>query len=131
MSERLRLTVAAVLVLGLGLVSCKKSEAPAAPAPAPAASTPAASATPAAPDAGASLEFGVPECDEYVKKYLACVESNVPAAVKDQVRASFEQTRDMWRRAAATPQGKAGLAQGCKIALDAAKASMTAYGCSF
>jgi hypothetical protein len=131
MSERLRLTAAAVLVLGLGLVACKKSEAPA-PAAAPASTAPAASTTPAAPAAStASLEFGVPECDEYVKKYLACVESNVPAAVKEQVRTSFDQTREMWRQAAATPQGKAGLAQGCKLALDAAKASMTAYGCSF
>jgi hypothetical protein len=39
--------------------------------------------------------------------------------------------RTAWKQAAATPQGKAGLAQGCKMALDNAKTSMGSYGCSW
>jgi hypothetical protein len=96
--------------------------------PAPAAS-PAAAAAPAAA-AGAS-EFGVPECDDYIKKYLACIDSKVPEAARATVRQSLDQTKSAWTQAAATPQGKAGLAMGCKAATDAAKTAMAAYGCSW
>jgi len=47
------------------------------------------------------------------------------------LKASYETTRKSWQSLAATPQGKAGLAQACKAAHDAAKQSMAAYGCTF
>jgi hypothetical protein len=81
--------------------------------------------------AGAAAEFGVPECDEYLKKYAACVDSKMPENVRGTVRQQLEQTKAMWKQAAATPQGKAGLAMGCKQALDSAKMAMQAYGCQW
>ena len=41
------------------------------------------------------------------------------------------RARTAWKQAAATPQGKAGLATGCKQALEQAKTSMGSYGCSW
>lgn len=101
-------------------------------APSPAATTSTATASPAAsPAAPAGDKTGVEECDDYLAKYEACIDSKVPEAARATMKASFEQTRAAWRKAAATPQGKAGLAQACKTARDAAKQSMAAYGCAF
>lgn len=76
-------------------------------------------------------KIGVPECDDYIAKYEACVNSKVPEAMRATVRAQLDTARNSWRQLASTAQGKAGLAQACKAAHDAAKQSMTAYGCSF
>lgn len=132
MLKQLGIALTAVVVLA----ACqKKAEAPA-PAPAapasesamaPAEPAPVAEAvTPAAP-----ASFGVPECDDYVTKYLACIDSKVPAEAREQVRAAFETTRTAWQQAAMTEAGKAGLAAGCTQATEAAKMAMSAYGCTF
>ena len=109
-------------------VACGEAQAPAktAPAAAPAAAAPAAAA-PAAPAA----EFGVPECDDYMAKYLACVDSKVPEAARASLRQSLDQTKAQWKQAAATPEGKSTLAMACKQMTETAKTSMTAYGCTF
>src|ERR1700748_1390815 len=76
-------------------------------------------------------KIGVPECDDYIAKYEACVNSKVPETMRATVKASMETARKQWKDLAATPQGKAGLAQACKAATDTAKQAMTSYGCSF
>ena len=76
-------------------------------------------------------KVGVPECDEYITKYEACINSKVPEAQRAMYKTSFETMRKSWKDAAATPQGKAGLATGCKSALDTAKQSMTAFSCAW
>ena len=111
------------------LAACGKKEAaaPAAtttPAPAPAAQTEPAATTSVA-------TFGVAECDEYIKRYLDCVDAHVPAAMRQQVKMTLETTRAAWQQAASTPEGRAGLAAGCRQATDAARAAMSAYGCAF
>lgn len=97
-----------------------KPEAPAA-APAKAAESTAVAAG----------DFGVPECDEYFRKYMACIDGKVPEAARAMVKQSLDQTREQWKRAAATPQGKAALATGCTQATAAAKQAMAAYGCTW
>lgn len=98
----------------------------------PATTAPAATqaAAPAAP-AATTAEFGVPECDEYLTKYMACIDSKVPEAARGMVRQQLDQTKAQWKQAASTPEGKQGLAMGCKAATDAARAAMQAYGCTF
>jgi hypothetical protein len=117
----------AVLVAGLVSVGCAGEKPPAAKpaAPAPGAANAAASTGAAA----AGSEFGVPECDLYVKNYQACLDSKVPEAARAMVRQSFDQTRAAWRQAAATPEGRQGLAAGCTQAEAMAKQAMAAYGC--
>jgi len=75
-------------------------------------------------------KVGVPECDEYIAKVEACL-AKVPAAGQPAVKSSLDTMRKSWRDAAATPQGKAGLAQACKQALETAKTSMASYQCSW
>jgi hypothetical protein len=142
MRKEWMLMLAAVVVLG----ACqKRAEAPpsveASTAPAvteaapvaepaaPAAETVAPAAEAAAPVAAGS--FGVPECDDYVTKYLTCIDTKVPEGVREQIRASFDATRASWQAAAATEAGKSSLAAGCTQATEAARTAMAAYGCTF
>jgi hypothetical protein len=94
-----------------------------------------ANATPAAtaPATTASTgdKIGVPECDDYIAKYESCVNSKVPEAMRATVKAQLDTARNSWRQLASTAQGKAGLAQACKAAHDAARQSLGAYGCSW
>lgn len=104
-------------------VACGEAQAPAKTAPA---------AAPAATQASAAAaEFGVAECDDYMAKYVACIDSKVPEAARAALRQSLDQTKAQWQQAASTPEGKSGLAMACKQMTETAKVSMTAYGCSF
>jgi hypothetical protein len=76
-------------------------------------------------------KIGVAECDSFIEKYEACVNSKVPEVARSMVKANLDSMRTAWKKAAETPQGKAGLAQGCKQALDQAKTTMGSYGCSW
>jgi hypothetical protein len=113
----------------LGLMACGGQ--PPAPTPAPTTLAPAAPASPADAAAAAPTGFGVQECDDYIKAYMDCIDTKVPAAMRDQVRQGFEQTKSQWQQAASTPQGKDGLKMACTQARDAAKTAMSAYGCAF
>jgi ABC-type glycerol-3-phosphate transport system substrate-binding protein len=92
------------------------------------AATPAATGT---TTASTGDKIGVAECDDFIAKYEACVNSKVPEVARATVKAQLDAMRTSWRQAATTPQGKAGLAQGCKLAHDQARASMSAYNCSW
>jgi hypothetical protein len=76
-------------------------------------------------------KIGVPECDEYIVKYEACISGKVPEAARATFKNSLETMRTTWKKAAETPQGKAALAQGCKQALDSAKTSLASYNCTW
>lgn len=93
------------------------------------AATPAAS--PAATTASTGEKIGVPECDDFLAKYEACVSGKVPAAAQATFKTSLDTWRSSWKKLAETPQGKAGLATACKSAMDQAKTSLGSYGCSW
>ena len=124
-----RSTLAVVSLLALGLAACGGTKQDTA-APAKPAATTTQQAAPATTTAAVS-DFGVPECDDYINKYLACIDSKVPEAGRAMVRQQLEATKAQWKQAASTPQGKQGLAMGCKAASDAAKQAMAAYGCTW
>jgi len=84
-----------------------------------------------ASNTAATTEFGVKECDDYLAKYTACVSARVPAPVRAAMIAALDQSKNQWKAAAYTPEGRAGLAEACTQARDAAKASLQAYGCSW
>jgi hypothetical protein len=112
--------LALTVVVGCG---SKQAEQKAAP--------PAADAKAVAPAAAPAGETGVPECDSYIQKYETCVNNKVPESARPMVRQAFDQARTSWKQAAATPQGKQGLSMACTQALEAAKTSMSAYGCEW
>ena len=76
-------------------------------------------------------KIGVAECDEYIEKYEACINSKVPEAQRTMLKTSFEAQRKAFKDAAANPQAKAGLATGCKQAIETAKQSTSAYACAW
>lgn len=88
------------------------------------------SSTPSGTTANAGPQFGVAECDDYFKKYLACIEK-MPGGAQSMARQTLDSTRAQWQQAAATEQGKAALAATCKAATDTARTAMSAYGCTW
>ncbi len=127
-SARVRLALACAFVaMAVGCGGSKPADTAA----------PATAAAPAAKDtaAGSSMvadgDFGVPECDSYMKKYMGCIESKVPESARAVMKQALDQSKASWKAAAATPEGKAGLVQACTQAEAAAKTATAAYGCQW
>jgi len=78
-----------------------------------------------------SPNTGVPECDEYITKYEACLTEIAKKAPQAEpgLKSSFEAQRNGFKAAASTPQGKTMLAGQCKGFIDTAKKS-TAQWCT-
>ncbi len=111
-------------------VSAESAEAPQPSAeegaPEPAESTVAASEAPKI------TPFGVPECDTYVRQYLACVEGRVPPEQKAALLEAFEANRTKWRALAAMREGAVALTIACRTAAQKSKEGLSVdYGCEF
>lgn len=74
---------------------------------------------------------GIAACDEFLTKYDACVGSKIPEAQRATFKTQIDQTRKTWVDMAKNPSTKASMESTCKQTMDATKASLTAYGCSF
>ncbi|HEX3280584.1 MAG TPA: hypothetical protein VHR36_05085 [Pyrinomonadaceae bacterium] len=81
--------------------------------------------------APAGEKIGVPECDDFIAAYDACVSSKVPESARAQYKTGIEQWRSGWKKLAANPNTKATLAAACKQTAESARASMKSYGCTF
>lgn len=99
----------------------------------PAATTsPATDATKT--DTTASTDsVGVPECDEYIKKYEACLTKIAAKApqVEENMKTAFKAQRDGFKQAAANPASKAQLPSTCKQAMETAKQATSTYACEW
>ena len=115
------------------LVGCTKTETNTNNSPAANTNRAAATTTtPASTTAGTTGEkVGVPECDEFIAAYEACVTGKVPEAGRPQLKTAVEQWRSSWRKLAANPTTKGTLAAACKQTAEQARVSMKAYGCAF
>jgi hypothetical protein len=74
---------------------------------------------------------GIAACDDFLKKYDACVTTKVPAAQRDTFQGQLDQVRKAWGDAAKNPSAKAGLENACKQMADQMKGAMSGFGCSF
>ena len=109
----------------LALAACKPADKPA-DAAAPAADAAAApAAAPAADTVNAST--GVPECDTYLEKVYACISDKVPEAQRDMMKQGIDQSKASW----SAVTDKTALAAQCKTAMEQAKTSFGAMGCTF
>jgi PBP1b-binding outer membrane lipoprotein LpoB len=81
------------------------------------------------PTSTTAEKIGVPECDDFITKYEACVSSKVPEAARAQYKASIETWRSQWSKLAANPQTKASLAQACKTAHENARTTLKSFNC--
>ena len=87
-------------------------------------------ATPAT-TAPAGEKIGVPECDDFIAKYDACVSSKVPEAARAQYKSAIAQWRASWKKLAENPATKGTLAAACKQAREQQEAALKSYGCSW
>jgi hypothetical protein len=117
-----------------------KPPSPAPPTPAGGATTsvaaPAAPATATAgipPAAGTSTggDIGIAECDDFLRKYEACVSQHVPAASKAQFEQGMTQWRTAWKSMAAQPSARPSLVAACQQAMASTKMATSAYGCTW
>jgi hypothetical protein len=74
---------------------------------------------------------GIAACDDFLKKYEACVTSKVPAAQQATFKGQLDQMRKAWSDAAKTPNAKTTLEGSCKQSAEQMKTSMSAFGCAF
>jgi hypothetical protein len=122
------------LMCAIVLVGCSKSESNTnGNAKAGNANKPASATTPAthtAPVATAE-KIGVPECDEFIANYEACVTGKVPEAARAQYKTAIDQWRTSWKKLADNPQTKPSLVMACKQSAEQARASMKMYNCTF
>ena len=93
-----------------------------------AASPPATTTT---TTASTGEKIGVPECDDFIAKYDACVSSKVPEAARAQYKSAIDQWRASWKKLAANPATKGTLAAACKQAAEQQATALKQYGCSF
>ncbi len=133
MRSTVLLAFALVTVFSSAL-GCQSKTEPASPAPSVATASKTAPIDSTAPPAAGPVTgavIGVAACDEYLNKWETCLATKVTGEAREQVKVALDATRDAWKRAAATPEGKAGLAAACEQAAELAKMQVTAYGCSW
>ena len=79
----------------------------------------------------AGEKIGVPECDDFIAKYDACVSSKVPEAARAQYKSAVDQWRASWKKLADNPATKGTLATACKLAAEQQEAALKQYGCAW
>jgi len=127
---RIMILLVASVVLAIGLFACSKSDNMSSnnSNSTTTAEKPATSTTTAA---SSGEKIGVPECDDFIAKYDACVSDKVPAAAREQYKSAVAQWRASWKKLAENPQTKGTLASACKQAAEQQAAALKSYGCSF
>ena len=121
------------LLCAVVLLGCYKS-GPASNANSAATNTNKAASTPATSTSSTTAsvdKVGVPECDDFIARYDACMTDKVPEMARAPYKTTLAQWRKSWHDLAANPQTKATLAAACKQAIETARTSMKSYNCTF
>jgi hypothetical protein len=87
--------------------------------------------TPATTTTAPGDKIGVPECDDFITKYDACVSSKVPEAARAQYKSAVAQWRASWKKLADNPATKGSLAAACKQAAEQQATALKSYGCAW
>jgi hypothetical protein len=126
-----RTTLLICVVCAIVLVGCSKSAAPTNEGAAAPANTNKPAAAPAKSETASAQKIGVPECDNFIAAYDACVSDKVPEAARAQYKTAIAQWRASWTKLAENPQTKPTLVAACKQSAESARASMKSYNCTF
>ena len=135
MSKKIVVSLSLSVFVAFLLIACSGSEtttsngnstSDSANKPATTTSSPSSSKTTASTD---DDKIGVPECDEFLTKYEACISGKVPEMARAQYKSTLADWRKRWREQANNAQTKASLAQGCKQARDSVKDALKMFGC--
>jgi len=130
---RRTLFILAVLCAAM-LAGCSKSETMENSNKSTEVTKPATMATPAATTAASTTsgeKIGVPECDDFIAKYDACVSSKVPEAARAQYKNAVDQWRTSWKKLAENEMTKGTLAAACKQAAAQQETALKQYGCAW
>ena len=122
---------ALLLALMLVFLACETKEHADAELDALAKAKKAAAAASAHANTGPVEEIGVPECDQYVKNYEACLTDKVPESRREELRQTLNEQRNRWRDAVTGGADQKQVAEQCKSAAAAAMRNLGDYGCSF
>ena len=76
-------------------------------------------------------KIGIPECDDFIAKYEACVTGKVPEAARAAYQTGLKQWKDSWKQMAANPQTKGTLVAACKQAREQQETALKSYGCTW
>jgi len=76
-------------------------------------------------------KIGIPECDDFLAKYEACVSGKVPEQARATYQSSLKQWRESWKKLADNPQTRGTLAGVCKQSRDQMETALKSYGCTF
>jgi hypothetical protein len=74
---------------------------------------------------------GVPECDDYLRNYMRCIEDSMPEGSRATMRDAMKDVAKAWRDSAGHPGSTAALAEGCRAAGDAARSAFSSMGCTW
>jgi hypothetical protein len=96
-----------------------------------AATTTSTPATTTSTTASSGDKIGVPECDDFIAKYEACVSGKVPEVARAPFQSAVKQWKDSWRKLADNPATKGSLAAACKQAREQQEAALKTYGCNW
>jgi hypothetical protein len=76
-------------------------------------------------------KIGIPECDDFIVKYEACVTSKVPEAARAAYQSGLKQWKDSWKQMAANTQTRGTLVAACKQAREQQETALKSYGCTW
>jgi hypothetical protein len=126
-----RVSLFLCVVCAIVLVGCAKSEPNANGGAANANKATTATSPAATTSTTASADkIGVPECDEYIAAYDACL-AKIPEVGRAQYKTSIDTLRASWKKLADNPQTRPSLVMACKQAAEQAKTAMKTYNCTF
>jgi hypothetical protein len=84
----------------------------------------------AAATTGSSEKIGIPECDDFIARYNACISDHVPAAKKAEYKENIDGFARAWKQLMANSDKNA-VAAACKLHSDMARENMKQFGCEF
>ena len=128
---RSALLISCVLCAAI-LIGCSKTETTNSNTTAENSNKAATTSTPATTTtASAGDKIGIPECDDFIAKYEACVTNKVPEVARASYQSALKQWRDSWRQMAQNPQTKGTLVAACKQAREQQETALKSYGCTW
>jgi len=92
--------------------------------------SPKGSSNSAAATTSSSEKIGIPECDDFIAKYNACISDHVPAAKKAQYKENIDAFARTWKQLMANAD-KNTVAAACKRHSEMARENMKSFGCEF
>jgi hypothetical protein len=115
----------------IGCSTAENSNSSTTPANANKATTTTTTSTPATTTASSGEKIGIPECDDFIAKYEACVSDKVPEMARAQYQSALKQWKESWKKQAENPQTKGALAAACKQSSETQSAAMKTFGCAW